>query len=149
MEISINLDSDKRKNKYDGLESISKEFENSLSNKSRSIYEQLLEDHELASKYKGKLKGFIKEGMKDVSRDYDENFKYIEYNSKSNNYYIYDFSQGNFKRTKTTLKELKKSNLSIGNIYSINKNNQLERDFAIEYQVKDDVNYALWNLEDW
>ena len=86
--------------------------------------------------------------MKDISRDYDENFKYIEYNSKSNNYYIYDFSQGNFKRTKTTLKELKKSNLSIGNIYSINKNNQLERDFAIEYQVKDDVNYALWNLED-
>lgn len=149
MEIGINLDSDKRENKYDGLESISKEFENSLSNKSRSIYEQLLEDHELASKYKGKLKSFIKEGMKDVSRDYDENFKYIEYNSKSNNYYIYDFSQGNFKRTKTTLKELKKSNLSIGNIYSINKNNQLERDFAIEYQVKDDVNYALWNLEDW
>ena len=86
--------------------------------------------------------------MKDVLRDYNENFKYIEYSPKSNNYYIYDFSQGKFKRTKTTLKDLEKNNLSIGNIYSINKNNELERDFVREYLVKENVDYALLDLED-
>lgn len=148
MELENTLDSDERKNNDDLLANLAKEVENSILNKSRSIYDQLMDENELAPKYKEKLKGFIKEGMRDISRDYDEDFKYIEYNPKSNNYYIYDYSQGKFTRTKTTLKELKKNNLNIGNIYSINKNNELERDFAIEYQVKDDVDYALWDLED-
>ena len=148
MEIDITLNSNKIKNKDDGLENLAREVENSFLNKSRSIYDQIMEENELAPKHKKQLKEIIKEGMKDVSRDYNENFKYIEYSPKSNNYYIYDFSQGKFKRTKTTLKDLEKNNLSIGNIYSINKNNELERDFVREYQVKENVDYALLDLED-
>ena len=146
MDLDNTIDSGKGKKEESGTERFLRELENSI-NGNDSLYDQIMREQELAPKYKNTLKLFIKEAMKDVSIGYNENFKYIEHNPKTNKYYIYDYKQGKYKRTETTLDYLKKNNLNVGEIYT-DKKDKLERDVGIEYLIKDDVHYAIWDLED-
>ena len=101
------------------------------------LYNKLYSELELAKKYKSNLKSLIRKSMIQASYTYD--FYYVNYDKRTNTYYLEYFNQGHRDREKISKKRAKE--YGIGAIYT-----SFNHD---EYMHKDDstLNYIAYRVE--
>ena len=152
---NIELEIQKQKNRQKEnkeFTNFTKELEKSLDNKEQemakqvdtTIYDEVLNEIELAPKYKRKLKGIIKEGM--IEESYEGDFWYINHNKSSDTYTMEFYSEGKCKKNPITLQDIKKYKYKVGMTYFDVEGGILEED-AIKDSIKINVEDALLELE--
>ena len=152
MDRSLNIEFNKREENKEITEFI-KDLEKTLdSNKIEhskkaytTIYDEILNEIDIASKYKGKLKSIIKECMKNES--YEGNFWYINYDKSKNIFSMDLYSDGKCQKFPITIQDIKNYNYKVGMTYWALENGGMLEEDAIKDSIKIDVDSALADLE--
>ena len=151
MDILLNQEINTRtKDKDNSINEFMKELQNSLDNPKnkitvdRSLYNEIYNDLELAPKYKNQLEEIIKDSMLEYS--YDTEFLYVNYDEKSNKYYV-DYYDGDVTKINVTKKELQDANYKVGAFYVPLDEDFLEEVDYVKDSIKESVKYKLEQLE--
>lgn len=152
MDRTLNIEHNKRKENKEVTEFM-KELEKALnSNKIEhnkkavtTIYDEVLNEIDIASKYKGKLNSIIKECMKNES--YEGDFWYINYDKSKDIFSMDLYSDGKCKKFPITLQDIKDYNYKVGMTYWALDNGRMLEEDAIKDSIKIDVDSALADLE--
>lgn len=151
MDILLNQEINTRtKDKDNSINEFMKELQNSLDNPKnkitvdRSLYNEIYNDLELAPKYKNQLEEIIKDSMLEYS--YDTEFLYVNYDEKSNKYYV-DYYDGDVTKINVTKKELQDANHKVGAFYVPLDEDFLEEVDYVKDSIKESVKYKLEQLE--
>lgn len=151
MDILLNQEINTRtKDKDNSINEFMKELQNSLDNPKnkitvdRSLYNEIYNDLELAPKYKNQLEEIIKDCMLEYS--YDTEFLYVNYDEKSNKYYV-DYYDGDVTKINVTKKELQDANYKVGAFYVPLDEDFLEEVDYVKDSIKESVKYKLEQLE--
>lgn len=151
MDILLNKEINTRtKDKDNSINEFMKELQNSLDNPKnkitvdRSLYNEIYNDLELAPKYKNQLEEIIKDSMLEYS--YDTEFLYVNYDEKSNKYYV-DYYDGDVTKINVTKKELQDANHKVGEFYVPLDEDFLEEVDYVKDSIKESVKYKLKQLE--
>ena len=151
MDILLNQEINTRtKDKDNSINEFMKELQNSLDNPKnkitvdRSLYNEIYNDLELAPKYKNQLEEIIKDSMLEYS--YDTEFLYVNYDEKSNKYYV-DYYDGDVTKINVTKKELQDANHKVGAFYVPLDEDFLEEVDYVKDSIKESVKYKLKQLE--
>ena len=129
------------------------ELENTLSNNQRvnlkdgytTLYDEVLNEIDIALKYKGKLNSIIKECMKKES--YENDFWYIDYDKDKNTYYMDLYSDGECQNFPITIQDIQNYNYKVGMTYWAFEDGRMLEEDAIKDSIKIDVDSALADLE--
>lgn len=151
MDILLNQEINTRtKDKDNSINEFMKELQNSLDNPKnkitvdRRLYNEIYNDLELAPKYKNQLEEIIKDSMLEYS--YDTEFLYVNYDEKSNKYYV-DYYDGDVTKINVTKKELQDANHKVGAFYVPLDEDFLEEVDYVKDSIKESVKYKLEQLE--
>ena len=151
MDILLNKEINTRtKDKDNSINEFMKELQNSLDNPKnkitvdRRLYNEIYNDLELAPKYKNQLEEIIKDSMLEYS--YDTEFLYVNYDEKSNKYYV-DYYDGDVTKINVTKKELQDANHKVGEFYVPLDEDFLEEVDYVKDSIKESVKYKLEQLE--
>lgn len=151
MDILLNQEINLRTKDIDNnISEFMKELQNSLDNPTnkvtvdKSLYNEIYNDLELAPKYKNQLEGIIKESMLEYS--YDTEFLYVNYDEKSNKYYV-DYYDGDVTKINVTKKELQDAKHKVGSFYVPLDEDFLEEVDYVKDSIKESVKYKLEQLE--
>ena len=151
MDILLNQEINTRtKDKDNSINEFMKELQNSLDNPKnkitvdRRLYNEIYNYLELAPKYKNQLEEIIKDSMLEYS--YDTEFLYVNYDEKSNKYYV-DYYDGDVTKINVTKKELQDANHKVGAFYVPLDEDFLEEVDYVKDYIKESVKYKLEQLE--
>ncbi len=152
MDILLNNEINTRtKDNSNGINEFMNELQNALENPKNNIsidknfYNEIYNDLELAPKYKGILENIIKDSM--IEYSYDTEFLYVNYDEKSNKYYV-DYYDGDVTRINVTKQELQEANHKIGAFYvPILDGDFLEEVDYVKDSIKKNVKSKLEDLE--
>ena len=151
MDILLNQEINKRPQDTDNsINEFMKQLLNSLDNPKnkitvdRRLYNEIYNDLELAPKYKNQLEEIIKDSMLEYS--YDTEFLYVNYDEKSNKYYV-DYYDGDVTKINVTKKELQDANHKVGAFYVPLDEDFLEEVDYVKDSIKESVKYKLEQLE--
>lgn len=151
MDILLNQEINLRTKDIDNnISEFMNELQNSLDNPTnkvtvdKSLYNEIYNDLELAPKYKNQLEGIIKDSMLEYS--YDTEFLYVNYDEKSNKYYV-DYYDGDVTKINVTKKELQDANHKVGSFYVPLDEDFLEEVDYVKDSIKESVKYKLEQLE--
>lgn len=152
MDRTLDIENNKRieNNK---VEKFMKELENSLKDKEltnskctyTTIYDELLNEVDLAKKYKGKLNSIIKECMKNES--YENDFWYINYDKSRNTFSMDLYSDGKYQKFPITIQDIQENKYKVGMTYWAFEDGRMLEEDAIKDSIKIDVDSALADLE--
>lgn len=112
--------------KENEIEDFMQELQNSLTNdKTNNLYNEILKEMPLASKYESQLCEIIKDSMEELSYEYD--FLYFDYDKNKKNYYFDLYSEGEITREYLSKDDAKDIELKKGTFWHIwDENNILE-----------------------
>ena len=148
MDLTINNEISKNHSTDNKVEGFMKELQNSLtkdSNRINNLYNEILQENPLASKYENQLSDIIKDCMDTLSYEYD--FLYFDYDKNEKSYFIDGYSEGNITRNKMSDKDLKGTNFEKGSFWEIyDENHVVEADELKDY-LKINVESKLETLE--
>lgn len=129
------------------------ELENTLSNNQRvnlkdgytTLYDEVLNEIDIALKYKGKLNSIIKECMK--KEPYENDFWYIDYDKDKNTYSMDLYSDGECQKFPITIQDIQNYNYKVDMTYWAFEDGRMLEEDAIKDSIKIDVDSALADLE--
>lgn len=118
-------------------------------NTNGNLFNEILQDVELASKYKSKLQSTINKCLKDMS--YERDFFYFDYDKRNQNYFLDYYSDGKKERINLTKKEIqnyKENNITFyGPIESENDYITMVEADSLKDWMKCEVGSALLDID--
>lgn len=148
MDLTINNEISKNHTTDNKVEDFMKELQNSLTKDNtriNNLYNEILQENPLASKYENQLSDTIKDCMDTLSYEYD--FLYFDYDKNEKSYFIDGYSEGNITRNKMSDKDLEGTNFEKGSFWEIyDENHVVEADELKDY-LKINVESKLETLE--
>lgn len=152
MDRTINIEQDNRK-ANDEVKTFIKELENALNSNNltnskeiyTTIYDEVLEEIDLAQKYESKLNSIIKECMKNES--YENDFWYINYDKSKNTFSMDLYSEGTCQKFPITYKDIQDYNYKIGMTYWAFDDDRMQEAEELKDSIKIDVDSELADLE--
>ena len=152
MDRTINIEQDNRK-ANDEVTIFMKELENVLNSNNltnskeiyTTIYDEILEEIDLAQKYESKLNSIIKECMKNES--YENDFWYINYDKSKNTFSMDLYSEGTCQKFPITYKDIQDYNYKIGMTYWAFDDDRMQEAEELKDSIKIDVDSKLADLE--
>lgn len=152
MDRTINIEQDNRK-ANDEVTTFMKELENALNSNNltnskeiyTTIYDEVLEEIDLAQKYESKLNSIIKECMENES--YENDFWYINYDKSKNTFSMDLYSEGTCQKFPITYKDIQDYNYKIGMTYWAFDDDRMQEAEELKDSIKIDVDSELADLE--
>lgn len=148
MDLTINNEISKNYSTDNKVEDFMKELQNSLTKDSvriNNLYNEIMQENPLASKYKNQLSDIIKDCMDTLSYEYD--FLYFDYDKNEKSYFIDGYSEGNITRNKMSNKDLKETNFEKGSFWEIYDENHVVEANELKDYLKINVESELETLE--
>ena len=115
MDLTINNEINKNTQTNNEIEDFMKQLQNTLTkdnSRINNLYNEILQEIPLASRYEHRLSDIIKECMDTLSYEYD--FLYFDYDKNEKSYFIDGYSEGNITRNKMSDKDLEGTNFQKG-----------------------------------
>lgn len=148
MDLAINNEISKNTLNNNEIEDFMKQLQNTLTkdnSRINNLYNEILQEIPLASKYEHQLGNIIKECMDTLSYEYD--FLYFDYDKNEKSYFIDGYSEGNITRNKMSDKDLEGTDFEKGTFWEIyDQNHVVEADELKDY-LKINVESELETLE--
>lgn len=152
MDRILDIENNKRNENVE-VNAFIKELENALNTNNltnskgvyTTLYDEVLNEINLATKYKGKLNSIIKECMKNES--YENDFWYINYDKSKNTFSMDLYSDGKCQKFPITMQDIKDYNYKVGMTYWAFEDGCMLEEDAIKDSIKIDVDSALADLE--
>ena len=152
MDRIINIEQDNRK-ANDEVKEFMKELDSALNSSKLAdsknvyitIYDEVLQEINLAPKYDSKLNSIIKECMKNES--YENDFWYINYDKSKNTFSMDLYSEGTCQKFPITYKDIQDYNYKIGMTYWAFDDDRMQEAEELKDSIKIDVDSKLADLE--
>ncbi len=109
----------------------------------KSLYNEIYSTLDLAPKFKDKLENIIKKCILDYS--YDNEFFYLNFDEKSNKYYMDIYSEG-ITKVELTKKEIQDADYRVGAFYIPIPNANIREEECIKDAIKNRIEYELNEL---
>ena len=152
MDRTLNIETNKTNDKSEITEFMN-QLENALNSNNltnskeiyTTIYDEVLEEIDLAQKYESKLNSIIKECMKNES--YENDFWYINYDKSKDTYSMDLYSEGTCQNFPITYKDIQDYNYKIGMTYWAFDDDRMQEAEELKDSIKIDVDSELADLE--
>ncbi len=148
MDLTINNEISKNHSTDNKVEDFMKELQNSLTKDNtriNNLYNEILQENPLASKYENQLSDIIKDCMDTLSYEYD--FLYFDYDKNEKSYFIDGYSEGNITKNKMSNEDLKGTNFEKGSFWEIYDENHVVEANELKDYLKINVESELETLE--
>lgn len=148
--IDLHIDNEINQNNEtkDEIGEFVKQLQNTLTkdnSRINNIYNEILQEIPLASKFEHQLSDIIKECMDTLSYEYD--FLYFDYDKNEKSYFIDGYSEGNITRNKMSDKDLEGTNFQKGTFWEIYDANHVVEANELKDYLKINVESELETLE--
>lgn len=131
------------------VESFINELKNALemeNSRTPTLYNEMIKDFSLPSKYQNEVTTIISESMNNLS--YDENFLYFDYDKNEKTYYLDYYSEGDITRIKMTPEDIKDTHFKEGTFWAkYDEDNIVEATYLKDY-VKNNVEAEMESIVD-
>lgn len=148
MNLEINDEISKNISTNNEIKDFMKQLQNILTkdnSRINNLYNEILQEIPLASRYEHQLSDIIKEGLNTLSYEYD--FLYFDYDKNEKSYFIDGYSEGNIIRNKMSDKDLEGTNFEKGTFWEIyDEDHVVEADELKDY-LKINIESKLETLE--
>lgn len=148
MDLTINNEISKNNIVGNEVKNFMKELENSLTKDTTRIndlYNEILQENPLASKYESQLSDIIKDCMDTLSYEYD--FLYFDYDKNKKSYFLDYYSEGDIIKDELSKEDLEGTNFKNGTFWKIyDKENVIEADY-LKDNIKINVESELKMLD--